>query len=752
MSAAADPEADVFGFELPPRPYPGLRPFAKDEWPIFFGRERMIDEVIERLIHHGMLVVHGDSGCGKSSLIRAGVLPRLEQDCARGGTGWITSTAMPGDAPVLNLAAALAALEGSEGTEARTLEIARLINSGSKGARFLAERLLAARQEHLCILIDQFEEIFAHARRRGPQQARLVIDLLIGLHGLNAPRLRVVLTMRSEFLGACAQFEGFAQVVNTTQYLLSRMNHADLLRAIREPALLYDGQIAADLAERLIADAGGSQDQLPLIQHGLMVLHQKYAPAPGEAWRLTLDRYPGTGGLAQLLSDHADEVTSSVQPAPGTRDDCAAVVREIFRALTEINPDHQAVRNPQKLGDLIEISGGSAETVTRVIGAFRAEGVSFLRPYGDGPIALDDYIDISHEALIRCWRRIGDEREGWLTQEFKDGLIWRSLLVQTESFEQDPSSVLSPATTEERRKWLTRRNAAWSLRYGGGWDRVLKLMEASEAERIRQLQEEVAERSREEHARLKEEQAKLREHELRTKVERTRVYRWGFGISSVLLLLALFSTWSAERAGRIAAREKANAELAAQDLQKALDSADARRIRAEESLATIRKDLDEIKSAVGGTNDDDAIKQRVARAQSSISQQVAVLTNVAQLAPRVYIHIAQDSQRAAARELELRIEAAQLGEATIVVPGIQLVDSAPQYSLLRCFVAAECKQYGQQLLGIVNGALDSPKVRLQDFSSTYTPPTKGGIRALHFELYFSPGEIAVAGAGAMPAS
>ncbi|MEJ1963393.1 MAG: ATP-binding protein [Gammaproteobacteria bacterium] len=745
MNAPA-PEMDVFDFELPAAPYPGLRPFAKREWPIFFGRERMIDEVLERLIHHTLLVVHGDSGCGKSSLIRAGVLPRLEQECARGAVHWITAITSPGDSPVLNLAGALASLVGGPGQlDAHTLEFSRLLNSGRKGAEFLAKRLLDARQEHICILIDQFEEIFAHARRNGPQQARLLIDHLIGLYQLPQSRLRIVLTMRSEFLGSCAQFEGFAEVVNDTQYLLPRMEHPDLVRAIRETASLYEGEITADFADRLIADAGGSQDQLPLIQHGLMVLYRKYVAAPGEPWRLTLDRYPNSGGLGQLLSDHADEVMTSIQPAPGTNDDCPGVVAELFRALTDINADHQAVRNPQKLRDLVKIAGASPATVQRVIDAFRAEGISFLRPYGNAPMQDEDYVDISHEALIRCWKRIGDERTGWLTQEFKDGLIWRSLLVQAESFERDPSNVLSPATTEERRKWLSCRNEAWSLRYGGGWSRVQKLIVASEAERDRQVQEDAAERAREENARLEQAQAKLRERELQTKVARSRVYRWGLAISSTLLVFALYSAWSAHKAGVRASNEQARAELAAQDLQKSFALAEAKRAQAEMSLVTIRSELEQLKASIAGSTESSDIKQRVARAESSISQQVDLLSKAARLSPRLYIHIAQDSQRTAARELELRIEAAQLGESTVIVPGIQLVDAPPPYPLLRCFVAAECKLYGQQLLNIVNGSLEAPRVKLQDFSGTYTAPKEGpAIRPLHFELYFPAGEIRVA--------
>lgn len=75
---------ELFDFDLPRHPYPGLRPFEKDEWSIFFGREMISGEVVERLIEKQFVALHGDSGCGKSSLIRAGVMPRLERDHARG--------------------------------------------------------------------------------------------------------------------------------------------------------------------------------------------------------------------------------------------------------------------------------------------------------------------------------------------------------------------------------------------------------------------------------------------------------------------------------------------------------------------------------------------------------------------------------------------------------------------------------------------------------------------------------------------
>ena len=494
-SGVTEPRTDDFDVTLPLNPYPGLRPFEKHEWPIFFGRETMTDEVVGRLVREQFLVVHGDSGCGKSSLLRAGVLARLEQESARGGLTWRTCAMQPRDAPLQHLAEALVALDGSQDAE-RIIEIRRAVGFGSDAPRALARLLRRSDTDHLCILVDQFEELFAFAKRHGPDEARLLVQLLVGLLEQPPPGLYAVVTMRSEFLGVCAQFPGLPEAVNRSQYLLPRMAHADMARAIREPATLYGGYVSAALAERLIADARGRQDQLPLVQHGLMALHrqkvshERAAPAaaaagpaeqasvdgfPGRGWRLELADYSAPGGLSQLLSDHADELCPLADPGR-TR-----VVERLFRALTDINAEGQAVRRPQILAELIAVTGSDLPTLQGIVDPFRAEGASFLTPYERDPIGQATLLDISHEALIRCWRRLSDPKDGWLVREFQDGLVWRSLLVQADSFDRNPSNLLSPATAEERAVWLADHNASWAERYGGGWDRVARLVGASVA-------------------------------------------------------------------------------------------------------------------------------------------------------------------------------------------------------------------------------------------------------------------------------
>ena len=493
MTSSDAGAGSVFDPIMPAAPYPGLRAFEQQEWPVFFGRERMVDEVVDRLIERQMVVVHGDSGCGKSSLIRAGVLTQLEQHHLRSGLAWRSCTILPRSEPVSRLARALADLDDDRDHDERAVDIYRLLNLGQEAPGPLSTWLRRNEQDHICILVDQFEELFRFAGDTGAHQARRLVEFLVGLQNDPPPGLYIILTMRSEFLGACARFSGLAEAVNATQYLLPHMEFDELLRAIVEPARLYGGDVTPKLAERLIAESSHQQDQLPLIQHGLNLLwraktrgHDEFGPITyGEpsstskrrpAWQLDIDDYRRTGGLDALLSGHADRVMAEAAPDQQRQ----LIVEHVFRALTDINADGHAIRRPQSFEALCHITGAEADILRRIIDAFRRDGVSFLTPIGEEPIDDTTPIDISHEALIRCWRKLANPKEGWLQQEFQDGMVWRSLKVQAEKFGLNPQETLSPAATLDRQDWLDRLpSASWSERYQGGWGDVHELMAAS---------------------------------------------------------------------------------------------------------------------------------------------------------------------------------------------------------------------------------------------------------------------------------
>jgi energy-coupling factor transporter ATP-binding protein EcfA2 len=774
--ASAEAAAEPL-WQLPEQPYPGLRPFEAAEWTVFFGREAMADEVITHLLSQQFVVVHGDSGSGKSSLIAAGVLPRLSQQGARAGVAWATCSARPGEAPLGNFARALSTVRGPAKAAASFDAIRRALNFGRHGAEVLAAELRSSVESPVCVLVDQFEELFAFSKQNGSEDARLLVEVLCGIQERRGAGLYAVLTMRSEFLGACAQFPGFAEVVNATQYLLPRMEHSDLVRAIREPATLFGGSVSLDLAERLMSDASGHQDQLPLIQHGLMLLHRNllHGSSPHGAagtggtdseWKLGVEDYERLGpGLSHALSEHADETLRAACAADDDPVAAEAVVERAFRALTDINADGQAVRRPQTLGALLAVTGSSEKTLRTVVDVFRAPGASFLKPYPPAELALDTPIDISHESLIRCWRSISDPERGWLIREFKNGLIWRSLLVQAESFERDPSNLLSPAASDERSAWIAQRNAAWSERYGGGWGRVQRLIDASCAERDRQRREELEER---ENQRRNEEAALHRAHERKFDEERldnarrrVRAYRAGFFVALLLIMLASGFAVLAQRARaeaeRVSAQEReareaekraralaeeaqqkeATARLEAQQQLEAtklvFEQATEREQRLTEAMASLQQTVAGL--SVAASLPTAQLRKAFSQAKGTLETDVDKISNAAKVPPRLYLHISDEAQRAAALQLVARLDD-ELGESSLVVPGIEL--RAYARTELRCFRPADCVE-ARALVNAINEQLASTQVPVQDLSHQYA--NSKSLRDRHYELWFAPGKI-----------
>jgi hypothetical protein len=483
-------------------PYPGLRPFEQHEWPIFFGREAMTDDVIERLGNKCLLLIHGSSGAGKSSLLRAGVLPRLERQQRRHGLQWRTATMRPGNAPLWNLARAIAGLRASGPTPEQIDAVRLAFDQPNAHLITIIESHLQRGTQRLCLLVDQFEELFQYAQEGSPDETALFVELVTGtLDSEPAAPVRTLLAMRSEYLGECARLPGLARAVNEAQYLVPRMPPEALRRAIQRPAELFGGEVSVALAGRLIDDAAGDQDELPLIQHGLMRLWDLAAGSTMRPLRLELGLYETFGPLNRLLDEHANDVLAEAAP---TADD-GRVAAEVFRALTDTNAEGQAIRRPQNVASLAEIAGVSGERIKAILDPFRAPGAWFVTPYRPTVVKDEDRIDLGHEALIRCWRQLSAPETGWQACELRDGLVWRSLLTQAESFDRDPQSLLSVATTRERVRWCRQRTRGWAARYGNRWDAVGSLIRAS---RIAALQQRRVERDRNKSAQAEEKRAR----------------------------------------------------------------------------------------------------------------------------------------------------------------------------------------------------------------------------------------------------
>ncbi|MEM6651865.1 MAG: WD40 repeat domain-containing protein [Pseudomonadota bacterium] len=462
-------------------PYPGIRPFRKSEWPLFFGRERMIDAVMERLAQSQFVLLHGTSGCGKSSLVKAGLLPRLETSHYGHGKTWQTTQMRPGGAPLWNLAEALARLiEGLDDDQEASLktvrQVRRRLNRGTEALASIQAEFGLGLNGNVCLLIDQFEEVFRYAAQIERSEVEMLVNVLRAFDQDPPQGIHAIATMRSDFLGDCAKFVGFAEVVNHTQYLLPRLDERELMDSIIRPAEVCNGTVDPELALKLIDESRDEVDALPLVQHCLMYLWNRASQDLDGPVELRLDDYIG---LKQTLSRRADEVLAELEVITPGNSWCA---EHLFRAIIELDADGRATRRPERLSVLEGICSKNPEALDLHVKHFSDPDTGFVLLSRDE----DPIVDITHESLIRCWDRLSlfDEYDsdgrpiGWLQRERDDARRWRALRLRV----AEADGLIGEATIDDREKLVASLpGPAWAARYGGEWDDVNDLLVKSRA-------------------------------------------------------------------------------------------------------------------------------------------------------------------------------------------------------------------------------------------------------------------------------
>lgn len=577
---------------IPINPFPGLRPFDFDESHLFFGRDGQSEQLISKLGRTRFLAVVGTSGSGKSSLVRAGLLPSLLGGfMSSAGSDWKIAIMRPGNDPIGNLAKALNTpnVFGSEIEENVVLQTAlaeATLQRGSRGLIDVVRQAMISDNENLLVLVDQFEEIFRFERvaedKGYENEAAAFVKLILEASRQREVPIYVILTMRSDYLGDCSQFWGLPEAINESQYLIPRLTRDQLREAMTGPISVARGNITSRLVARLLNDVGDNQDQLPVLQHLLMrvwdewkekrlevevevngkpVMKPHKAVHSGDA--LDLCCYEAVGGMTHALSRHADEAFNEL---PNERSQ--KVAERLFKALTEKGPDNREIRRPVTLGELCSVVDASAAEVIAVVEVFRSPGRSFLMvPAGD--LNGDSLIDISHESLIRAWERL----KKWVDEETRSARIYRRLAETAVLHKEagaglwrDPDLQIALTWREE-----SKPNQVWARRYHGEFDLAMDFLDKSVAERSRETME------------------KVKEIQRQKTMKRTRLIALIFGGLFVVAVVALvFANQQRVRANSLLAQVSQSAEkarVAELRAQQALGTAEEQRKVALDSAA-----------------------------------------------------------------------------------------------------------------------------------------------------------------------
>ena len=529
--------------EIPDNPFPGLRPFELHESLLFFGRESQNERLIEKLGRTRFLAIVGTSGSGKSSLVRAGLLPALLGGMMPDtGSVWHIALMRPGNNPIGNLASALNSHDafGFADEENRNLQIAITEATLRRGNLGLIEAVRQANQpanENLLVIADQFEELFRV--EQGAQNEELANDkaafvkLLLEAGRQREVNIYVVLTMRSDYLGECSQFQDLPEAINESQYLIPRLTRDQLRQTISGPVAVGGAKMTPRLVNRLLNDIGDQQDQLPILQHALMRTWDEWkVKFPDHAKihqgvAIDVCCYEATGGMADALSTHANMAYIELL---GARN--ATIAEKMFKCLTEKGEDNREVRRPVTLREICAVIGAADDNskpapeaeVIAVIEKFRAPGRSFLMPPAGTPLNADSLIDISHESLIRNWKRLSK----WVEEEALSARRYTRLAETAVLYQTREAGLLRDADLRFALDWQQRQqpNKAWAQRYFSNYALAMDFLNESQADERQRLQD----------LALQEQEAKEKD---RRALRRTRMFA---GVLTAAFLVSLFAT------------------------------------------------------------------------------------------------------------------------------------------------------------------------------------------------------------------
>jgi WD40 repeat protein/energy-coupling factor transporter ATP-binding protein EcfA2 len=573
-------------------PFPGLRPFMPEEADLFFGRDKQSDELVRRLAGRRFLAVVGNSGSGKSSLVRAGLLPSLEGGLmAEAGAHWRIAILRPQDDPIRFLARAIVetgvlanldlAPPAAEGVVETTLR---------RSGLGLVEAARLARlepHENLLIVVDQFEELFRFAdvamQRGAGDEAPAFVKLLLEAARQTEVQVYVVITMRSDFLGDCARFRNLPEAISDCQYLIPRLTRDELQAVITGPVGVRGGRIAPSLVQRLLNDIGDDMDQLPVLQHALMRAWDHWERNAPEARPIELSDLEAIGGMAEALSQHADEAFASLASGQDRE-----IAERLFKCLTERGPDNRETRRPTPLSRIATIVNTDSAALVRVIEVFRAPGRSFLMPPQGVQLSGDSVIDISHESLIRQWGQL----RTWVEEEAESRATYLRLVEAARLHRAGRAGLWGEPDLTYARQWQERNapNATWAERYASGFDEAIAFLRDSEAAHAAELERErqraeaeciAKERELEQAKALAEAQRQRADEQAAARTRQRRTNRVLRGLLGLAVLTGSYGWWKQEEA-----KEKGRFALSRQVIMHARDE---QRVRGSEKALSLKR-------------------------------------------------------------------------------------------------------------------------------------------------------------------
>jgi WD40 repeat protein len=462
-------------------PFPGLRPFAPEESDLFFGREGESEEVLGKLLKNRFVTVIGASGSGKSSLIYCGVLPKVRNLKEKASGSWRIISFRPGNDPFGNLAEAVSDDILASGHEPVPINIILSeLRDNPEGIAAAVSKFMIRNDEKVLIVVDQFEEIFRYSSLGRADAvispAARFVDFMVNAVNQTAVNVYTIVTMRSDFIGECAHYQGLTQLINNSNYLVPHMGRENYREAIEGPVKYAGAKIDPALVELLLSDIGDRTDQLPVLQHAMMRTWSHWRELDDADRPIGKTDYDSVGTMVDAMSLHANEAYEELSLRG------KEICEMMFKTITEKGSDNKGLRHPSGVNTIKSIAGCTSEELFEVVEKFRITSRSFITPRETVPLSEDSIIDLSHESLMRLWDRL----RGWVDDESSSVQMYMRLSEASAMYQQGKTSLWRPPDLQLAINWRDQHKPTltWAMRYNPAFERAMVYLRTSEKEYI----------------------------------------------------------------------------------------------------------------------------------------------------------------------------------------------------------------------------------------------------------------------------
>jgi WD40 repeat protein/energy-coupling factor transporter ATP-binding protein EcfA2 len=418
-------------------PFRGLRVFDEEHARFFFGREALTQHLVEQLREDRFLTVIGPSGSGKSSLVRAGLVPQVREGALPASDCWPIVLFKPGPHPLETLAArVLPYLNGGADPWTARGSLLDALHKDERGLHGVVQVALAAAPDslRLLVVVDQFEELFTLCHDENAR-SRFIANLLYA-SAIAGGQTVAVITMRADFFGKCAAYPELAARLAERDVLVGPMSEEELRQAMEGPAQAVGLHYEKGLLDTILDDLEDEPGTLPLLQHTLLELWERRRGG----W-LTTDAYHEIGGVKGALAQRADEIYARLTPTQ------QKAARRVLLRLTQPGEGTEDTRRRATLAELLPAEGEPADVEAAVRELADARLLTTGKDERD-----DEIVDVSHEALIRGWPRLRE----WI-EEDRAGLRTHRRLtevaIEWKRNHRDESFLYRGARLAEAREW-----------------------------------------------------------------------------------------------------------------------------------------------------------------------------------------------------------------------------------------------------------------------------------------------------------